>query len=382
MLIGIDGNEANVKDRVGVPQYAYELLWGMYRLKSEWKSKHKVVIYLRSLPRADLPKASSHWQYKVLPGRGIWILTRLMPHLFVSRRPDVFFAPNHYLPVLPPMPKVCTIHDLGYLKFSGQFKKYDFWQLKYWSAISIFISKYIISVSKSSKQNIVRHYPFASKKIKVAYHGYDKTRFNNKISSVDVRRVKKKYGIKNDYILFLSTLKPSKNVEGLLKAFKLLITDNALLKTALVIAGKKGWLYKSIFEKVKDLNIEKRVIFTDFIDEDDKPALYFGAKVFVSPSFWEGFGIHVLEAMACGTPVVVSRVASLPEVAGKTGIYVDANSRKSIARGIKKVINMTAKEYNELAERSIRQAEKFTWEDTARKTIEVLEKAGGYRGYK
>jgi glycosyltransferase involved in cell wall biosynthesis len=268
-----------------------------------------------------------------------------MPKLWKSPRPDVLFTPSHYLPPLTLIPSVFTIHDLGYLKFSGQFKKYDFWQLKCWTAISVFISKYIIAVSDSTKQDIVRHYSFASKKVVIAHHGYDKTRFNDKINANDVRRVKKKYGIsEKEFVLFLSTLKPSKNVEGLLKAYALISNFQFPIsngKIKLVIAGKKGWLYDSIFQRVKELNLGKNVIFTDFVSEKDKPALLFAAKVFVLPSFWEGFGMDVLNAMACGTPPVVSKVSSLPEVAGQAGIYVDPYNIESIAEGINKVLNMS-----------------------------------------
>jgi glycosyltransferase involved in cell wall biosynthesis len=273
------------------------------------------------------------------------------------------------------MPKICTIHDLGYLKFTGQFKKYDFWQLKYWTAISVYISKYIISVSESTKKDIVRHYPFASERVVVAYHGYNKKRFNSNISFNDVRRVKKKYGIDEDYILFLSLLKPSKNVEGLLKAYKLLITKYNCKNIKLVIAGEKGWLFESIFKKVSSLGLGKDVFFTDFVLEKDKPALMAGAKVFASPSFWEGFGIHVLEAMACGTPVVVSDVASLPEVVGDAGVMVDPNDHNSIANGLRKVLGMSEIKYNKLVQDTISQAANFSWEKSAKKTLRVLERA-------
>lgn len=378
MLIGIDGNEANVEKRVGVNQYAFEILWGLYHLENEWKEKHKVIVYLKKSPRADLPSEKKHWRYRIISGGRVWIITKLMPHLFLTKeRPNVFFSPSHYLPLLTPMPKVCTIHDLGYLKFSEQFKKYDFWQLKYWSAISIFVSKYIIAISDATKRDIVRHYPFASKKIVVTHHGYNKSRFNNKISSHDVRRVRKKYSIEGDYVLFLGTLKPSKNIEGLIEAFNLLKTKEKIdKKVKLVIAGKKGWLYKSIFRKVKELNLGKRIVFTDFVDENDKPALIYGAKAFVLPSFWEGFGMDVLNAMACGTPVVISQVASLPEVAGDAGIYVNPDRKESIAKGIEKILNMGKVEYNKLVKKGFRQAEKFSWHKTARKTLEILEKKG------
>lgn len=374
MLIGIDGNEANINKRVGVNQYAFELLKNIHKLQEEWKNRHKVIVYLSSRPQKDLPKENSGWKYKIILGQKLWILTKLVPRLIVNKEKlDVFFTPSHYAPPISIVPRICTIHDLGYLKFSGQFNKYDFWQLKYWTAISLFISKAIIAVSNSTKRDIVRHYPSVSDKITVAQHGYDKSRFNTKIKNNDVRRVKNKYSIVGDYVLFISTLKPSKNIEGLLEAWKLVLKDFPSYQ--LVIAGKKGWLYKTIFKKVKDLKLESKVIFTDYISEKDKPALISGAKVFTLPSFWEGFGMDALTSMACGTPVVVSNTEALREVTDKAGIFIDPYKALDIAKGITKVLSMNKVDYESLAEKGLNQADKFSWEDSARKTIKILEKA-------
>ena len=375
MLIGIDGNEANTKMRDGVHQYAFEILWGLYRLNIN-KKAHRFIIYLKEPAVADLPKEDKYWRYHILPGGRVWILSKLTPYLlFTKEKPALFFSPSHYLPPLTLMPSICTIHDLGYLKFSEQFRKYDFWQLKLWTAISISISKYIIAVSKHTKSDIVRHYPSASKKVAVIYHGYDKERFNNNISTDVVRRVKKKYKIDGNYILFLSTLKPSKNIEGLIDAFCQLSNDRDIdSEIRLVISGRKGWLYKSIYKKVKDLNLGRRVIFTDFVSENDKPALIKGALVFASPSFWEGFGMHVLESLACGTPVVVSKIASLPEVAGIAGNYVEPKDISSISNGMKQILSLSKVEYNKLAEKGRIQAQNFSWDKTAKKTLDLMEK--------
>ena len=123
------------------------------------------------------------------------------------------------------------------------------------------------------------------------------------------------------------------------------------------------------------MGLQDRVIFTDYIGEADKPALIAGAKAFVLPSFWEGFGLDVLSAMAAGVPVIVSKVGSLPEVVGAAGIFVDPNSTNSIASGIRKVLSMSKLEYNELVKRGIAQAGKFSWEKTAKKTLEVITNA-------
>jgi len=375
MIIGIDGNEANVENKSGVHQYAYHILWGLYNSRKKGLNDHQFTIYLKRQPRNDLPKQGKFWKYEVIGGSKLWVLAKLMPVLIKNKNLDLFFTPSHYLPPLPlGLAKVCTIHDLGYLRFSEQFKFYDFWQLKLWTAISISISKYVIAVSEFTKKDIVRHYPFASKKVVVVHHGYEKERFNNKINQNLVRRICAKYRIPKhtDYILFLSTLKPSKNVEGLLDAFSKLKDEFPDL--VLVIAGGKGWLYESIFKKVKELGIEGSVIFTGYVAEEDKPSLLMGAKVFVSPSFWEGFGMHVLETMACGTPVVVSPVASLPEVVGDAGIYVDPRNVDSISKGMQKILNLKEKRYNVLKERVLKQAQNFSWEKTTKETVGVLEK--------
>lgn len=374
MIIGIDGNEANIENRVGVNQYAYNLLCALSKLQDKKEIKHKFIVYLKNRPLEDLPKETKDFKYKVISGGGVWILTKLMPALFREKEKlDLFFSPSHYVPLFSPVPRVCSIMDLGYLEFTGQFKKKDFWQLKYWSAISIYVSKRIIAISNSTKKDIVRHYPFASKKVDVTLLAFDKKTFNQNISDDLVRRVRKKYSIVGDYILFMSTLKPSKNIEGLLEAWKGLV--GAFPDTKLVIAGKKGWLFESVFEKVRELDLQPSVIFTGFVDEDDKPGIIKGAKAFVLPSFWEGFGLDSLNAMAAGVPVVVSNVGSLPEVVGKAGVLVDPAVPEDIARGIKKVLKMTKIEYNKLIDKGLAQAKKFSWEKTAKETLKVFEKA-------
>ena len=371
MIIGIDGNEANIKNRVGVNTYAYELIKNLWKLQDEWKNRHSLVIYLKEKPLSDMPEETANFKYKIVPGAGMWILTKLMPSLiFTEGKPDLFFSPSHYLPLMLTMPKVCSIMDLGYLEFSEQFPKKVFWQLKWWSAISILVSKAVIAISNSTKDDIVRHYPFAKGKIYVTHLAYDSSKFNMDVSLKDVRRVTKKYSIVDDYILYLGTLKPSKNIEGLIKAFSIIDSKKNL---KLVIAGKKGWLYESIFKKVVDLGLKDKVIFTDFIPEEDKPGLIKGAKVFVLPSFWEGFGLDVLNAMASGVPVVASDVGSLPEVVGNAGVLVNPKDITSIAEGITRVLSMTKLEYNSTVEKGVAQAKKFSWEKTARETLKILE---------
>jgi len=365
MVIGIDANEANVTQKVGTGQYAFELIKHLYILQDIKKEKIKFILYLKSTPSDKFPEENNYWEYKVLPGRGFWILTSLMPRLLKS---------DHYLPIISRVPQVCMIHDLGYLKFSEQFNLKDYWQLKYWSAISISISKYIISPSKSTKNDIVRHYKNASKKVKVIPHGYNKKLFNENINNLIVRQIKNKYRISENYLLFLSTLKPSKNIEGLINTFS--VISKKYPKYNLVIAGKKGWMYETIFKKVEELGLSGKVIFTGYVKEEEKPFLFAGAMAFVLPSFWEGFGMDILNSMACKTPVLASNTASIPEVAGKAAIYFDPNKTDSMVNAISKIIEMPVGEYNKLVKLGQERVKSYSWEKCASKTYEVLKLAG------
>lgn len=366
MLIGIDGNEANIRERVGSNQYAFELLWALSRLKNP----HRWIIYLREPPLSDLPKPRENWKYRIFGPKKFWTRWRLPLDLYFNKpRPDIFFTPGHYAPGWSPVPVVISIMDLGYLKFPEQFTKKDLYQLTSWTASSIKKAKHILAISESTKNDIIKEYGIPGNKITVTYPGYDNKKFKIADSKLQIEKIKKKYKIAGEYILFLGTLRPSKNIEGLLEAFKLLITNYQLLDT-LVIAGKKGWLYEPIFKKVKQLNLAKRVIFTDFIPDEDVPILMAGAKVFVMPSFWEGFGIPVVEAMATGTPVVASNAGSLPEIVGEAGIIVDPYKPEGIARGIVEA----RKNREALVKRGLEQAKKFSWEECAKKTLRVLEK--------
>lgn len=371
ITIGIDGNEANVQNRVGVNKYAYQMLLGLSTLVKKEPSKYNLIVYLKNEPLSDLPPGSKYLKYKIISGGGLWIITKLMPYLWKNpEKIDVLYSPSHYTVPLLTIPRVVSIMDLGYLESSEHFEKSVLWQLKYWTAISIFVSKQILTISESTKKDIVRHYAFASKKINVTLLGYDKEKYKTDINNNLVRQVKNKYSIVDDYILYLGTLKPSKNIDGLIAAFAK-IKDYKNLK--LVIAGKKGWLYDEIFKKVVQLGVVDKVIFTDFISEQDKVPLIAGAKVFVLPSFWEGFGLDVLSAMACGVPVVVSDAGSLPEVVGEAGIYIKPTDVESIRLGIEKVLNLDTNAYNKLVTKGLEQVKKFSWEKCSKETLEVIE---------
>ena len=223
---------------------------------------------------------------------------------------------------------------------------------------------YIITVSECSKRDIIKYLKVDESKIQVIYNGVDEV-YKKILNHEIIDAAKKKYNIDGKYLLYLGTLEPRKNIETIIKAYNLFNKcNNENIK--LVLAGKKGWLYDDIFKLIKEFRIEDKVIFTDYVDDDDKPALYQGAEIFLFPSLYEGFGIPVVEAMASGTPVITSNSSSLPEVAGEAAIITDPMDYKEISRSIERILNDSELRENMINE-GIKQADKFNWDESAEK---------------
>jgi len=373
MIIGIDGNEANQKNRVGVGQFAYNVVSWLEKIDKE----NSYVIYLKARPLPDLPKERKGWKYKIFGPSKLWTQIALPIKLFTQKEKlDIFFTPSHYAPRFSPVPTVISIMDLWHKHHPEQFVKKDIYKLTKWEKYSLKKASQIIAISEFTKSEIIKFYGCPESKITVVYPGFDARYRGTKVQRCKVEEVKKKYKVEGDYLLYLGTLQPKKNVEGLIKAFAYLI-QNTKYKIQLVIAGKKGWLYEKIFELVKGLKLEDKVIFTGFVDEEEKPYLLAGARAFVFPSFYEGFGIPVLEAMSLGVPVVTSREGSLPEVGGESAIYCDPYSSEDIARAIEKVLSLNQAEKNEIIKKGFEQIKKFSWEECARKILKTLENDQG-----
>lgn len=364
MLIGIDANEANLTaNRVGINEYAFNLLHAVYQLKTG----HEFVVYLKTPVRDDLPKERKGWHYRVIPFPAMWTQTRLPFDLYIhTPRPDIFLSLTHYAPRWCPCPSVVSIMDLGFLSTPEQFTKRDFNQLKSWTGYSIRQAAAVLAISEYTKKDIEKYYHKDPAKIVVTPLAYNQKLFK----PTHDQRILDKYGIKKPYILFLSSLKPSKNIDGLVRAFAKLSLQDLPVGAQLVIAGKKAWLYDQIFALTEELNLQGKVIFTGFVGDPEKPVLMSSAGAFVLPSFFEGFGIPVLEAMACAVPVVVSKVASLPEVAGEAGIYVDPASVDSIAEGIKIALSEKSAKFVHLG---LKRVKSFSWAKTAKLTLATLE---------
>lgn len=280
--------------------------------------------------------------------------------------------------IVPPNIKgkvINTIHDLTFMLYPDTMDKRNLKRITQDIQYSIERSSKIVTVSQSTQRDLINKLHIPEAKIEVIYPGVDAKKFAIKGDDATKRRIRTKYKLPLKYVLYMGTLEPRKNLESVIESFVLYkekFSEKAQ-DIKLVIAGKKGWLYESIFERIKQLNIEEEVIFTDYIDENDKVFIYQLAEVFVFPSLYEGFGIPVLESMAAGTPVITSNVSSLPEVAGEAAVLVEPKDIQGIATGMNRIIY--DKVYAEqLIQKGYQQVEKFSWEASAKKLYDLYQK--------
>lgn len=364
MIIGIDGNEANVKQKVGVSNYTWQLLNYFSKIASE---KLRFIVYLKNPPNPDLPSSSCFFKYQVIPGKYFWSRFFLPLFLCLNQKPDIFFSPAHYLPFFISLPMVVTIHDLSFFYYPNQFRKIDLYKLKNWTEYSVKKAKKIIAVSKTTKEDLIRFYKIPKEKIVVIYNGYEKPK-----KSKSWKKVLPKYGLKRKkFILHVGTLQPRKNLEVLVDGFLYFVKENPQYQ--LVLAGKKGWLYKNLIKKIENLplSIRNKIILTDFLSDEELVTLYQNAFVLVISSLYEGFGLPLLEAMSFNLPVISSAAPSLLEIGADACLYFNPYSSFELKEKLTKLVK-DKKLTQELIQKGKKRVKFFSWQRCAKQTLKVL----------
>ena len=285
---------------------------------------------------------------------------------------EVFFSPHFLIaPLNPYCRRVMTFHDLSYLRFKEFFSlRRDLWhrfQIKSFGKKNL--PDKIIAVSESTTNDLTGKYGIEPWRITKVYSGISDTMARPSQERLDEFR--KRNGLPGEFILFLGKLEPRKNIPNLIKAFNLIKEQGDFRNLHLVIVGAKGWLFKDIFEEAEASAHKSKIIFKDYIKDEDKKFYYSLASVFVYTSFFEGFGFPPLEAMACGTPVVVSNNSSLPEVVGDAGILVDPYNAVDISNGVRAVVEDPGLR-NALIKRGYERVKIFDWKKCAEQTLKVI----------
>lgn len=365
MKIGFDASRITVSQKTGSENYAYNLLRELLNIDQV----NEYTLYLREDP-PNYVKDKTNVSCKKISLPRLWTQAGLASEMVFSP-PDVLFMPAHTMPVFrrPGLKVVVTIHDLG-AEFLKQYHQFP--HKLYLNKSTEYASKYatnLIAVSEATKKDLTNKLGVPPERITVVYEAWDKELFHRP-SAQEVSEVKSRYNLGNEYFVFVGTIQPRKNLERLIESF-----SRAKVGLDLVLAGKPGWLSEPIYSAPRRFGVEDRVKFLGHVPNNDLPGLYGGSKAMVFPSLYEGFGIPVLEAMACGTVVLTSNTTSLPEVGGDAAYYVDPASIKSITNGLEEiVINHNLRD--QLLTKSIKQVQKFSWEKAARETLAVLEKSG------
>ncbi len=362
MRIGIDARIVAYR-RGGIASYVAHLLPALAALDAD--DAYRVLRSWRDPTRSE---AGPNMRRATLWTPPHHRLERWTLGLEVSRlKLDLLHSTDSIPPALGARRFVITVHDLNFLYYpqflTAESRRYYNDQI----AWAVERADHILADSEATRGDLNRLLHVPLDKVTTVYLAADPA--FRPLPADEVATALASYHLSSGYLLFVGTLEPRKNLPGLLSAYRILL-DRGETKKPLVLIGGRGWLYEETFRRVEKLGLAERVRFLEDVADADLPALVNGAALLCMPSFYEGFGLPALEAMACGTPVVVSDRGSLPEVVGEAAIQVDPDEPEAIAEGIARLLRDPALRAR-LRKAGLRQAARFTWEQTARQPLAV-----------
>jgi glycosyltransferase involved in cell wall biosynthesis len=352
MLIAIDASRAARPRPTGTEAYSRNLLRALVPLAR----RHRLDLYYDRQPPLSL--ADRHATERVVPLARLWTHARLSLEL-LRRRPDVLFVPSHVVPLVHPCPTVVTVHDLGYLRYRLAYRPAAWIYLLLSTIWSARVATRVIADSEATRRDLVRHAGIDPGRVDVVPLGVD-PRFQPRRSG----------GGGPKYFLFVGTRQPRKNLARLLRAYA--AARRRGVRPELWIVGAAG----GASYRGEAIALPDGARALGYVEDEALPELYAGATALLLPSLYEGFGLPLLEGMASGVPVVGGRNSSMPEIVGEAGLLVEAEDEGAIEEALLRLAG-EARLRAQLAERGLERARLFSWERTARETLEVLEKAGG-----
>jgi glycosyltransferase involved in cell wall biosynthesis len=378
MNILIDIRPLMDKRYSGVAEYTFELLKALFaidRKNNYWLFYNSYHDLSNRLPIFDYPNVSiirTRYPNKIFNYALLKFCGRPYFDKLVGQPIDIFFMPHlNFASWSPSVHSVVTIHDISFVHFSEFF----YWRKNIWHrllAIKKLLKRAdtIVVLSENTRSDVTQYTGIDSAKCRTIFSGTSEvfTRYTKEDPRLQI--VKEKYKLPDSFVLFLGTIEPRKNIEGLIEAFEI-VKKTKFSDLQLVLAGGKGWKTKSVYQAASHSPYSKDIIFLDYVEADEKAALYNLATLFVYPSFYEGFGFPPLEAMACGTPTIVSAVSSLPEIVENASIMIDPYNPATIATAITEILNDNMLRLD-LIEKGFKRAEEFKWSKTAEKYLELF----------
>ena len=395
MIIGIDASRANKDNKTGTEWYAYNVIQELKKLISP---DDRVILYTSDKLKGVLAELPENFSNKILswPPRFLWTQLRLSWEIFFNK-PDVLFIPAHTIPLLSPKKTVTTLHDVGFEEFHNLYSKksigpdnkvvnfifglafriltlgrYKNNELEYhrWSArLALKKAKKVITISEFSVNEIKKHFSVDANKLVNVHNSYNPI-YRNIENIYEINSILKKYRIKDDYFLYIGRLEEKKNTPRLIEAFARFKQTNTN-DVKLILVGPQGYGYEKVFNNIKKYNLENDVIELGWVDNEDLPYLVNGARVFCFPSLYEGFGMPIIEAMVCGTPVITSNFGAMKEVAGDAALLVDSLDSNSLADGMNRIY-CDNDLVDLLVKRGFERIKLFSWNKTASKIKEAI----------
>jgi len=295
-----------------------------------------------------------------------------LPLDLVIGKVDVFHTSSYNISPPKNSKLVVTIHDVIYKAYPRGHSRETREEIDKNLKQILKRADMLIAVSETTKMDVLKWYSVPAEKIKVVYSGANQQISKIEKSNTLFDRLKEKYSISDRFLLFVGTIEPRKNIEGLIKAYQILKAEHKL-PHQLVIVGMKGWGYERVFDLIKTYGLEKEVIFTDYIPSEsrDLNLFYNFAEILVYPSFYEGFGFPIVEAFKCGLPVITSNTSSCAEVAGNAAVLINPNNSGEIVKAVLKIVNDVDLK-NQLRVKGLIRSGFFSWEKAARETLEVF----------
>jgi len=372
MIIGIDASRALRPQKTGTEWYSHELIQGLSRLDLVDQirlygaiSRKKLGFVLPAL----MQYRHLHWPLKRLwtQGRLSWEMLRMPP--------DVLFVPSHVIPVIHPKNTVTTLHDVGFLHWQKAYTQKE-WQYLDWSTrFALRKCPKVITISQFSKDEIVRAYNADPDMIEVIYLGYDTTRYALPSSREIVRsEVSRRHHIEGPYILMIGRLDLRKNQSFLIRAFEQIAAERPELK--LVLVGPLGYGGQEIVRQIEASPFKERIVRLGWLAEEEKIQILQGASALVFPSLYEGFGLPIIEAQACGVPVIAANTSCIPEIAGESAALFNPEEMEECVTSITQVMD-DAVFREQLIGRGLENVTRFSWDECARQTLELLRRVGG-----
>jgi glycosyltransferase involved in cell wall biosynthesis len=350
----------------GVHQYIYHLLCHLRQADDRLRY---TLLLGRGVPPPDagLTSFRSRWPTNRALVRVLWEQL-VQPRVLWQIGADLVHGPVFVGPLLAPCPVVVTIHDLSFIRFPDLFRPANRLYLTVLTRLSARRARRLIAVSAHTAAETTRLLGVPAERVDVVYHGVDPA--FRPLPDGAVAAFRQRRGLPERFVLFVGTLEPRKNLARLVEAFARIRSN----RVGLVLVGGKGWLYDDLFARVETLGLSEKVMFPGYVTKDELPFWYNAATILAYPSVYEGFGLPVLEAQACGTPVLTSNVSSLPEAAGDAALMVDPYDVETLATELNRLLEDKLLQH-ELRERGLAHAQQFSWPHTAQKTARVYQRA-------